>query len=107
MLNVGAGAPVGLVTVDHVYVRNASPPSSAPRTARFAPVPVPVCGEAVAACATVGAWLFTVTLACDDFDPAPTVTVEFVFPAWNNPPAVIDPPPVTDQLSVPVYGSLN
>jgi hypothetical protein len=55
--------PFGLkVTVpgpvaDHVYVRLASPPSSAPRTLTFVVVPLTVLGDALAGVATVGGLL--------------------------------------------------
>ena len=61
--NVGLGAPAGLLNVVQVYVRFASPPSSAPSTLSCDLIPAEGLGEAAAGVATVGAALITVPLA--------------------------------------------
>src|SRR2546427_491846 len=60
---------------DHVYVRFASPPSSAPRTVNCVELPVTGFGFAAAGCATVGA-PFTVTFrACVPLAPPVSLIV--------------------------------
>src|SRR5437899_643860 len=64
-LKLGSRAPVGLARMAQVYVRFASPPSSAPRTLSVVVLPVMTAGDALAGVATVGAWFtgrVTVTL---------------------------------------------
>src|SRR5205814_4233833 len=89
-------APSGVCVALQVYVRFASPSSSAPRTLSAVLVPVMVEGVADAGVATVGAVLPMITVALPLTVPlvAVIVYVPAVEPAVNDPSLAMLPAPV-------------
>ena len=98
--NVGVAAPLGLFVTDHVYVRFASPASSAPSTFKYVNVVSTGDGEAEAADAIVGAALLTTRL--EDPETLPLVALTVKLPtdagAVTSPPLPIVPPVVDHTI---------